>query len=1145
MKQKNLLLTLIAFLLFQHLSAQYCGGSGTGVCTAPSTLPAVGFYPSYDSAACAVIGQPYDQTVFFLAPPTVTQGTTTYNLNYIIIDTVSNLPCGMCWRSGNAQNRINGNATGCVRVTGTTFDAVGQYKLRVIVTANVRVGIFNVNVGNQNAEDLGVKYWIRVQAPGGVCAPVDTLATGRTTTATGAITAPTISGNTTICTGQSTTLSVAGNYQTYVWSTGSLSSSINVSAGGNYRVTVYNNCSSATAAVNVNLVTPNPVITPAGPISICSGSSVTLDAGAGFTTYNWSNGATTQTTSINQTGNYSCTVTQSGCTGTATAVSVTVNSVSPLITAGGPTTFCQGGNVTLDAGANYSTYAWSTGATTQTINVTQSGSYTCSVTQNNCPGTSNTIVVTVNNPQPVVTPAGPVSICSGIPVTLDAGAGYSAYQWSNGAQTRTISPLLAGNYTCTVTQNGCLGVSNTVNVSVVTLNPTIFSNGPTTFCSGGSVAFDAGSGYSTYTWSSGETTQSIVVTQGGTYTCTVTQGNCSAATNSVTVTVTSNSLSPQISPSTINICPGGSADIDVGTGYDTYTWSTSATTQAINVSTAGTYIVTVTLGTCSGVDSVEVTDNNIPIPVSITALSLTACAGENITLNATVGYGSYAWSNGSAIASAVVQSTDSYTVTATQNGCTGTDVVSVTFNPIPTVSLTPSGTQSVCVGDSLLITATSGYATYAWNNLASTESIYASQGGLYFCTVTNNGCTGFSDTVSLQIVPNTLSPVVNPAIGEICAGGSITLDAGTGYSAYTWSNSDATQTTSASSAGTYTVTVTQGVCAATASAVVNIVTTILAVDVSPSGPISICEDSSVTLNAGAGFESYLWSNNATTQTIQPTTSGSYIVMVMKNGCMGEDTVDVTLNPLPVLSISPAGPINACEGDAIQLTATANQGTYTWSNGLVTNSIFITNPGSYSVTATLNGCSASSSNAVSVTLNPVPDASVSIQQGVGTLFTLTASPAGQTYFWQYAIGNDTTGPLLPLSVNMSTMSVNCVPDGGYYRVVITGAGNCTDTSSFILVPVCQSIERVTSIGSLALMPNPVSDRLYLKYDLIEATEITLDVLDITGKLISNVSKGSEGEGLHTSEIVVSGYAKGMYMLKLSTNEGSVYKRFVVE
>ena len=125
-----------------------------------------------------------------------------------------------------------------------------------------------------------------------------------------------------------------------------------------------------------------PTITTGGPTTFCAGSSVSLTSSPG-TTYLWSTGATTQSINVTSTGSYTVQITNaSGCQSAASiATIVTVNALpaTPTITAGGPTTFCAGGSVTLTSSAG-TTYLWSTGAMTANINISTAGSYTVRVT---------------------------------------------------------------------------------------------------------------------------------------------------------------------------------------------------------------------------------------------------------------------------------------------------------------------------------------------------------------------------------------------------------------------------------------------------------------------------------------------------------------------------------------------------------------------------------------------------------------------------------------------------------------------------------------------------------------------------------------------------------------------------------------------
>ncbi len=234
-------------------------------------------------------------------------------------------------------------------------------------------------------------------------------------------------------------------------------------------------------------------ITPAGSISFCTGGSVTLNAntGTGFT-YQWKkngnniSGATSASYTATTAGNYSVVVSSSCGTATSTVVTVTINALpSSTITPSGPTIFCSGSSVLLNAptGTNYS-YQWKKGgvnipgATNSNYTATASGTYKVTVTNTNtgCSKTTPTgTVVTVNVlPPATISPSGTIVFCAGQSAVLTAnpGAGYS-YQWRknhgavNGATSQAYTVSAAGKYRVQVTDsNGCVKLSNADTVVV-------------------------------------------------------------------------------------------------------------------------------------------------------------------------------------------------------------------------------------------------------------------------------------------------------------------------------------------------------------------------------------------------------------------------------------------------------------------------------------------------------------------------------------------------------------------------------------------------------------------------------------------------------------------------------------------------------
>lgn len=224
---------------------------------------------------------------------------------------------------------------------------------------------------------------------------------------------------------------------------------------------------------------PVTTVSASGPTTFCQGGSVTLTANQG-NSYSWSNGATTQAITVTATGTFTVTVDHgSGCLSTSSPVNVTVNTIpTTTITADGPTSFCQGEDVVLTATAG-SSYAWSNGASTQSITVSNTGSFTVTVTHaNGCISTSTATDVTVV-PSPVVSlTASPYTkLHPGLTTTLSASVtpgGTYTYVWArNGnivagasGSTLLVTPSALGDYTVTATNaGGCSGTSNIRNIS--------------------------------------------------------------------------------------------------------------------------------------------------------------------------------------------------------------------------------------------------------------------------------------------------------------------------------------------------------------------------------------------------------------------------------------------------------------------------------------------------------------------------------------------------------------------------------------------------------------------------------------------------------------------------------------------------------
>lgn len=366
-----------------------------------------------------------------------------------------------------------------------------------------------------------------------------------------------------------------------------------------YTYTNSNGCTNTSSQqVTVNPM-PVPVITPSGNLQVCAGSTIALNAGSGFAQYSWSNNQNGQTIAVGTAGTYSVTVTTAaGCSATSPTVNVSVNAL-PIVNLGADTVICTGHVLNLNAGNPGSTYSWSTFEVTQSINVTASGVYTATVTNSNgCVGTDNIAVTVSNLLNPVIVANGPVVFCAGQSVTLNAGAGYANYSWSNGATTQTITVSTAGVYEVVVTdQFGCGGTDDETVATMQLPNAVIQPGGSISICNSDTVTLSASNTFSAYSWNpGGATTSSIPVWQSGSYTVTVTDPNNGCVATSAPVVVTVNTTIPPtiVASGATSFCDGGSVSLSVIPGpYNSYLWTSGSTTPSIVVTESGNYGVTV------------------------------------------------------------------------------------------------------------------------------------------------------------------------------------------------------------------------------------------------------------------------------------------------------------------------------------------------------------------------------------------------------------------------------------------------------------------------------------------------------------------------------------------------------------------------
>jgi gliding motility-associated-like protein len=411
------------------------------------------------------------------------------------------------------------------------------------------------------------------------------------------------------------------------------------------------------------------------------------------------------------------------------------------------TNICTGTSIILDAGNPGANYVWNTGATTKTITVYNSGTYSVTVSNSSC-SYSDTCTINVGPYLPVN--VSDDIICQGGSTVLDAGYANSTYLWSTGETTQNITVNSPGIYMLTVTDpTGCSGFDD---VEITAIPSPVINLPVTGICPGDSVLINAGNPGSTYVWNTGETTQSIYVNSAISFSVTVTnsQGCQSSSTGSLSWYPT-----PTISlDDTIFICEGSNAVLDAGNPGAKYLWSNGSTNKILNTSAPGLYTVSITSQDgCTAVASCDLIVNPLPY---IDIYDTIMCPGDIILFDAGNAGSSYQWSTGTTNQTLLVAGQGDYSVTVTDNNnCSNTLDFKVTLIPLPEINMGPD--RYLCEMEPFTLDAGNKHSitNYLWSTGDTTQTITVLSPGLYSVTITN--VCGVADTNILIAIDDTCS----------------------------------------------------------------------------------------------------------------------------------------------------------------------------------------------------------------------------------------------------------------------------------------------------------------------------------------------------------------------------------------------------
>jgi hypothetical protein len=518
---------------------------------------------------------------------------------------------------------------------------------------------------------------------------------------------------------------------------------------------------------------------PASNFTACSSGLNNITAyGAGSYTWTGPTGTFyTNSITANAVGCYTVVGSNgSGCGNNTQQVCVNAISTTPTISITGTnSTYCPNTPVTFSASGapilNWSAYTNnsyynSNNASSIVITPTTSGALCVTVTANNggCIASSS-FCGSVTATSGTLNVTGQNSMCSGSTVSLTA-SGAQTYTWSTGSNASSInvSPNSSTCFTVSGT-NACNVILTGVRCVSVFATPTVNIVGNNTVCIGGSSTFTATGSAATYTWISlpsytGVSTGTTFVAYQNTncFAVYAFNGYCTAISNTVCITAVAGPT-VSITSNTNSICPGTNVTLSA-LGSTNYTWNTGAqgSNVVVNPTASTCYTASSSANGCTG--SAVMCVNVINGVQNGGTIASSVCAGSSLLLS-TGGANTYVWNTSATTSTILVNPTSSQCYTATgfnTAGCSGSTIYCV--NVLPAPSLTISGSNTVCLGSSVLLTA-SGAGVFNWSTgpTSNTISLIPSASTVVTVSSPNGNCPGFASyTVTVDTTCSNVWP---------------------------------------------------------------------------------------------------------------------------------------------------------------------------------------------------------------------------------------------------------------------------------------------------------------------------------------------------------------------------------------------------
>jgi gliding motility-associated-like protein len=612
--------------------------------------------------------------------------------------------------------------------------------------------------------------------------------------------------------------------------------------------------------------------------------------------------------------------------------------------------------ITLDAKNAITTkYVWSNGQSTPYITITDSGTYWVTMSEGRCV-VADTIHILAKT-KPVFTLGNDTAPCfnsmlSLTPQISSANLPYN-YRWMKRVGNTLFelgnAPFFHINYPDEImlelSTNGC-STTDTITIHATALSMVHLPT-DSAICRNTSLQLNAQTyGGLFYHWNTGETTASIQTNKKfHTYAVSVRDSFClSRDTIHYTIKGPVNFLSDS------TLCGQQNLVLHGDPTATSFTWSTGAFSQQINVAVGGTYFLKQQKDGCTVSDTITIVMDSIPF--SDLGADRLICVDPTYELHANAPSAtSYLWDSGDTTESIVFQKSGKYAVTTYNKNCVYRDSVLIQTQINTPFSF--GGDQYDCFSEPIILNPKSKRNDkLLWSDSSTGPSLQVTKPGTYWLKVISGVCTNY-DTI-------TFYPKYVPSVNlgndtTLCLGKSIQLDAQDSGFLYVWNTGADSRFIQVDKTGYYYVEKrTAEGCYATDSIQVTFVN---GFELFKNHEWNVCEDSSTLIKPKQNLKSYLWSDQSTLPSLLVTTAGMYwLEATDTNGCIVNDTVVITQLTKPTPGLDSV--VVTCD---FPQTISANDSyqSYLWSDGNTSPSIDVFKYGNYTVTVEDSmGCSAS-------------------------------------------------------------------------------------------------------------------------------------------------------------------------------------------